>query len=403
MPVINLAAGEQPVQQIVDVPTLFDKAIQNIYKNHGGKQPLVEKHLFEISNKTLQQGIDKTFKAAGVEFGRENADFIGQFKSNTAVFNAFKNHLQTKEIASQLLDPQGKLRSFSQFKKEALKISEGYNKTWLQTEYNTAVRSARMAANWKQFERTKHLYPNLEYMPSSSANPRDAHKSLWHTIRPIDDPFWNIYMPPSDWNCKCSVRAVKTDPTDVPVDIPVVPPAFRNNPGKSAAIVNMGETPYLINTSSELRTQIIKEADKLMEIESRDKIRKWASETIPEKIGIKIKVKNIPGSVLNMTRQDVHIWTGKKHRYPVEKNKAILDIRNLIENAEYIGWSHDDGRHANVNYWLYYTTKIGDEESYICLMRTIDGEIKPHALKDSRSMKAMQGKIKNGDPEQVSK
>lgn len=253
---INLAAGDQPVEQIVDVASLFDKALQNIYKNHGGTQPLVEKHLFEISNKTLQHGIDKTFITAGKEFGIQNADFIAQFKSNAAVFNAFKNHLQTKEIAAQLLGPDRKLRSFGQFKKEALNISKDYNKIWLQTEYNTAVRSARMAANWKQFERTKHLYPNLEYRPSASDNPRDSHKQLWHKIRSIDDPFWDIYMPPSDWNCKCSVRAVKGDPTSLPEDLPAVAPVFRNNPGKTAEIVNLREHTYYKQTDPILRDKV---------------------------------------------------------------------------------------------------------------------------------------------------
>jgi hypothetical protein len=119
-----------------------------------------------------------------------------------------------------------------------------------------------MAANWKQFERTKHLYPNLEYMPSTAANPRDAHKSLWHTIRPIDDPFWDIYCPPGDWNCKCSIRAVKGNPTNVPDVMPTVSPVFRNNPGKTAEIVNLHESSYYKNTDPILRENVMNFVEK---------------------------------------------------------------------------------------------------------------------------------------------
>ncbi len=259
--IINLAAGEQPIEQIIDIDKIFNRAIQRIYEQHGGTQQLVEKDLYQISNRILGQGVGKTFAAAGVKFGKENADFINQFSTNARVFAAFKNHQQTKEIVSQLIGPDGKLRSFSQFKKEALKISEDYNKVWLQTEYNTAVRSARMAANWIQFQRTKDLYPNLEYMPSVSADPRESHEMLYGIILPIDDPFWDENLPPSDWNCKCSVQAVDSDATDLPDDVPDVPLVFQNNPGKSADMINLVAHPYYTETEPGLREAIRKFAE----------------------------------------------------------------------------------------------------------------------------------------------
>jgi len=35
-----------------------------------------------------------------------------------------------------------------------------------------------MAEKWKQFEATQYLYPNLEYMPSTAAEPRESHKGV---------------------------------------------------------------------------------------------------------------------------------------------------------------------------------------------------------------------------------
>lgn len=66
-------------------------------------------------------------------------------------------------------------------------------------------------------------------------------------------------MPPSDWNCQCSVRQTDKDPTPVPGE-ELVSPAFENNPGDSAAFVKIEETPYYKNTEDGLREQIIDQA-----------------------------------------------------------------------------------------------------------------------------------------------
>ena len=241
---------------LIDVPTLFNRAVKDIYRYKGaGNSAGVNERLFSITNTVLQDAVGKTFLTAGAEWGRLNSDFVNQFKENTAVFSAFKNHQQSEEIVKLLYREDGSIRSFSEFKKEALRISEGYNKKYLQTEYNTAVRAARMAVNWKKFQETKHLYPNLEYMPSRAANPRDSHKEYWNKVWAMDDPIWNLIMPPSDWNCFCGVRAVDTPVTVLPYDWnpPVTDPVFRNNPGVSAKIVNTEATDYYQSVPELLR------------------------------------------------------------------------------------------------------------------------------------------------------
>ena len=51
-------------------------------------------------------------------------------------------------------------------------------------------------------------------------------------------------MPPSSWNCACSVRRTKKRATTAP-DVELDPPALRNNPGKSASPFNLKEVPYV--------------------------------------------------------------------------------------------------------------------------------------------------------------
>lgn len=268
------------VTQIVDVSALFNRALKDIYRFKGiDNDAQINERLFRISNAALQHAIDTTFSSVGSEWGRINLDFIEQFKSNTAVFAAFKNHAQSAEIVKMLYRPDGSVRSFSEFKKEALLISEGYNKSWLQAEYNTATRAARMAVNWMKFQETKHLYPNLEYMPSRAANPRDSHKELYHLIWAIDDPIWDIILPPSDWNCLCSVRATDKPVSELPPEfiMPKNESVFRNNPGKTAQMVNTDQTEYYKATPERFRDAVIQFAKNYLAADAGAIIEKYVA------------------------------------------------------------------------------------------------------------------------------
>jgi len=255
-----ILSDEKKVSKIIDIEKLFKQALNNIFAAKGviDNEAEIEVKLFELTNVVLQHASESTFISAGVDWAKKNEAFTQQFSENTAVFSAFKSHEQTRNIVSLLTNEDGSLKSFSAFKKEALKLSEDYNKNWLQTEYNTAVRSARMAVNWKKFQETKRLYPNLEYMPSRAANPRESHTELYHCIWPMDDTIWDVIMPPSDWNCFCGVKQTDEDPTVQPEDWvqPEGDPVFNNNPGKTAKFVNTEATNYYKNTPEDKRAGI---------------------------------------------------------------------------------------------------------------------------------------------------
>ena len=54
-----------------------------------------------------------------------------------------------------------------------------------------------MGADWKLFERDADVLPNLRWMQTTSANPREAHAVFWRNklTLPIDDPFWSKHRP----------------------------------------------------------------------------------------------------------------------------------------------------------------------------------------------------------------
>lgn len=81
-------------------------------------------------------------------------------------------------------------------------------------EYNTAVARARTGKQWLQFHDpdSQRLFPYIEWLPSRSASPREAHRIFWNCRWPKNDPFWNENQPGTLWNCKCDWQETDVEP-----------------------------------------------------------------------------------------------------------------------------------------------------------------------------------------------
>lgn len=58
------------------------------------------------------------------------------------------------------------------------------------------------------------IFPNLKWLPSTSADPRESHRVFWNRIWAKTDPFWNTNQPGNLWNCKCDWHETDEPPTD---------------------------------------------------------------------------------------------------------------------------------------------------------------------------------------------
>lgn len=190
-----------------------------------------------------------------------------QLKKNVAVFSAFKANHYAAAMRSLLLDEDGKKRSFNDFRKEAQKIDPKYNQLWLEAEYNMAIRQARSAKQWQKFEAQKGVFPNLEYMPSRSATPSDAHRQYYGVILSIDDPFWDTALPPSRWNCKCWVKQTKDDTNAPDIEAPEQLPGIAGNSGKSKMIFTASHA-FIRSLSKQDKDGVRKKLIKLRELDN---------------------------------------------------------------------------------------------------------------------------------------
>lgn len=238
--------------------SLSDKIRDQILERLRGKDFDVEKDidpdLFAHTFDSLSQGVEKGF--GKVKHNIPDAVFLNELRHNCMVFAAFKTHRQQNELHALLFDEYGKKKGFDRFRKDTEKVLQDYNVNWLRTEYDTAVRRARFAADFRGYVANKDLYPNLEWLPSVSVNPREAHKIFYGTIRPVDDPFWNTNFPGNLWNCKCRVKS-----TDAPVNVkgkeePVPPaPGLDKNPGITEEVFT-GSHPYIKDAGKEAQEAV---------------------------------------------------------------------------------------------------------------------------------------------------
>lgn len=188
--------------------------------------------LFQIANKYLTESIQKVFNAS---YGSKHYEKTIELIRNVNQFAGYKAaHFSAALKKTDDEDKQHAL--LNRFESQ------------LVAESNLAERAARSAEQWQEFERTKHLYPNLEYMPSRSAEKRAEHKNLYGIIKPIDDPFWDKYLPPNGWNCKCRVKRTKAKPTELPEHLPKAKQGITGNAGKSNEIFK-ADHPFMRNAT----------------------------------------------------------------------------------------------------------------------------------------------------------
>lgn len=166
--------------------------------------------LFSFNAQSLISGTSEGF-VINPGYEPEDINLLHELTHNVAVFSAFKAYRMTNELKTSLLNDDGTIKSFVQFKKDAEALSELYNTEWLRSEYNLAIRQGRAASLWNKFQQNKDVYPNLKYNPSLAAEQRDSHKQYYGMIKPIDDVIWTSVFPPNGWGCKCSVTQTRED------------------------------------------------------------------------------------------------------------------------------------------------------------------------------------------------
>lgn len=135
---------------------------------------------------------------------------VQRLKESNYVFSGIKTFHELNEAFPSIVDSEGNLKPFNQFLNDVQTINKSYNGQYLKVEYEFAKSSAYMAARWKEFEKDGEDY-YLQYRTAGDARVRKTHQRLHGITLPITSKFWDKYLAPNGWMCRCSAVQVRKD------------------------------------------------------------------------------------------------------------------------------------------------------------------------------------------------
>lgn len=398
-----LLADDAPLTQLSD--EAIDRILRRVSSKGFNISKDIEPELFEHTFGALRKAIEKGF--GSVDYDHPDFDFVNELRHNAASFSAFKTHRQQNELFQQIFKEDGTVKSFAQFRRDSEQIIGNYNTNWLQTEYSTAVIRARNAVKWREFERDADLYPNLKWLPSTSADPREAHRVFYGKIWPMTAPFWVTNYPGSIWGCKCGITSTDEPPTDAKATraaiktAPKAAPGLDLNTGKTGALFSLNTHPYCTKCIGK-RRDVVRlvniTADKVMMNFTANAVKEFKT-TIDMYKGLDINAKNLLTGSVKVTRgcfKDI-----KTHNVDYRVLSHLLNPKKAIESWEYIGIksvgvyprSHKlqgKRKHQDTDYFVYYKTEIGGKIRYIHTKFHTKFKMEvPYVITDDLDMKGM--------------
>lgn len=129
-------------------------------------------------------------------------------ENNAFTFSGFKTFHALREVGLSLLNPNGDIKPFSSFLNDVKAINDRYNHNYLRAEYQQAIAASQMAVRWHEFEKDGDRY-DLQYRTANDSRVREEHAILHNTTLPASDPFWDSFLPPNGWGCRCTTVQVR--------------------------------------------------------------------------------------------------------------------------------------------------------------------------------------------------
>lgn len=202
---LALATGENGADFAFD-GAVFERAAAWIHEK-GGFTPdmLDEQPARAVIAETFR--ILDTAISSGISVEMPD-DLVALLQNNAFVFSGLKTYHSLNEAGLSLIDKDGGIKPFAQFREDVTKIDEKYNRNYLYAEYNHAVTSSQMASKWHEFQQDGDRY-DLQYRTAGDDKVREEHARLHDITLPLDDPFWEQFIPPNGWNCRCTVVQVR--------------------------------------------------------------------------------------------------------------------------------------------------------------------------------------------------
>ncbi|MBR3946210.1 MAG: hypothetical protein IKJ56_03810 [Bacteroidales bacterium] len=202
--------------------------------------------LYDRYSKGLRRCVDRVYADGS------DADLADRFRANVSRFAAYKADYVKTTVSNILNDASIPLKQRQEMADAAVAGFDRYS----EAECNTATSRCRTAKQWKEFNDPQRLrlFPNLRWIGTRSANPRQTHKLFEDKVWAKDDDFWKKNMPGQEWNCKCDLEETD-DPVTENREVEAktkdakVPLGLEGNPTKTGEIFT-DRAGYVRNSTS---------------------------------------------------------------------------------------------------------------------------------------------------------
>jgi len=370
--------ADAPGEAAGNVPPLYEALIKKIFDAAKDHEPVEWDKATAIDTaSTFMAGVIEGYGKDFVQIAYDSPDYdmLTALSRNVYQFSSAKNYHMLQEMTLALKDGD-RIRSFTEYRREALKIVDEWNNNWGQTEYNTGVASAQMAGKWVGFKKNEAAMPNLQYTTVGDMRVRDEHRILDGIIRSVEDPFWNTYYPPNGFNCRCSAIQLAGDQSVTPdkeLVYPDIPKMFRVNLAKERLVFPEGSA-YFKDLPKDIRHKDI--------TIQRAVVRDWAKANLAG--------KSYPSAIgdIHLSKGNIHDAIGKAHDHEFEKNTAMYNLPQLIKDGKLVASDVDDAKGRPNIKWSYLQVRVAGEKSYLNIYKDTDsGKQYFHAITDKLEKK----------------
>jgi SPP1 gp7 family putative phage head morphogenesis protein len=185
---------------------LSEEEMKYIFRNKKGK--MIYKPVYQAYNEYFFQNIIDETSIKGAFHALQDTSVFERFMLNAAQFSAAKSVAEAKLMQFEIFDKHGKIRSYTDFKKEAVKIATISQQTWLRVEYESQRRQCVMSEQWRRMVIDADLYPYFVHRGRMDSRERIEHKELEGKVYRIQDKESGKAFPPLNWNCRCDGEPV---------------------------------------------------------------------------------------------------------------------------------------------------------------------------------------------------
>lgn len=231
--------------------------VAGVWRDTGMPTGLIDRNVTgAIARKlmgAIETGYGKQLADIGtsIDYETPDANMLLKLQQNVWHFSAAKNYTQLVELSRALIGEDGKLRSWDQFKEAAYKVNDRHINQWLRVEYDNAVAGAQMAGKWVEIQRDAAIFPYLQFDVILDGGTSDICRPLAGVIVPVGDAMLNTFYPPNHFNCRTTIRQLRTGMPSTNYSLPDIPTMFQTNVGKTGMAFPEGH-PYFTGAPAEV-------------------------------------------------------------------------------------------------------------------------------------------------------